>query len=95
MPGGLFLMGLGMALNPCTPLGIVMFSAAASASGLAGLALGLGFGIGAIAVPSLVYGIGVAYFGSRLRAELGNYRARIERLSAGLLILVGLVNIFR
>jgi sulfite exporter TauE/SafE len=95
MPGGLFLMGLGMALNPCTPLGVVMFSAAASASASAGLALGLGFGVGAVAVPSLVYGVGVAYFGSRLRTQLQGHRAGIERLSAGLLVLVGLVNIFR
>jgi len=95
MPGGLFLLGLGMALNPCTPLGVVLFSAAASASGAAGLALGLGFGLGAVAVPSLVYGVGVAYFGSRLRAQLHNHRVGIERLSAALLIFVGLINILK
>jgi thiol:disulfide interchange protein DsbD len=31
MPGGLYLMGAGMALNPCAPLGVVMASASASA----------------------------------------------------------------
>ncbi|MGD9788835.1 MAG: sulfite exporter TauE/SafE family protein [Sulfuricellaceae bacterium] len=95
MPGGLFLLGLGMALTPCTPLGAVLFSAAASASWPAGLALGLGFGLGAVAVPSLVYGVGVAYFGSRLRTQLQNHRVGIERLSAALLIVVGLTHIFR
>ena len=31
-PGGLFLMGLSMALTPCAPLGVVLFSAASSAN---------------------------------------------------------------
>lgn len=89
LPGGLFLMGVGMALTPCAPLGIVLFSAAASGAALSGLLLGLCFGLGAIVVPSLVYGLGVAYFGSRLRLQLGPWRQRIEQLSAGLLVLVG------
>lgn len=89
LPGGLFLMGVGMALTPCAPLGIVLFSAAASGAAFSGLLLGLCFGLGAIVVPSLVYGLGVAYFGSRLRLQLGPWRQRIEQLSAGLLVLVG------
>ena len=36
MPGGLFLMGAGMALSPCGPLGVVLFSAGASGSGAGG-----------------------------------------------------------
>ncbi len=90
LPGGLFLMGVGMALTPCGPLGVVLFSAAASGAAVSGLLLGGGFGLGAIVVPSLVYGLGVAYFGRRLREQLGPWMPRIERLSAGLLILVGL-----
>jgi thiol:disulfide interchange protein DsbD len=90
LPGGLFLLGVGMALNPCAPLGVVLFSAAASASAITGLALGLGFGLGAVAVPSLVYGVGVAYFGGRLRAQLQGHRAGIERLSALLLLALGM-----
>lgn len=89
MPGGLFLMGAGMALSPCAPLGTVLFSAAATGSAWHGLALGLGFGLGAIAIPSLVYGVGVAYLGSRLRQRLQQWQPRIETLSALLLILVG------
>ena len=54
LPGGLFLMGLGMALTPCGPLGIVLFSAAASGHALSGLLLGFSFGLGAIIVPSIV-----------------------------------------
>jgi cytochrome c biogenesis protein CcdA len=95
LPGGLFLMGLGMALTPCGPLGIVLFSAAASGHALAGLLLALAFGLGAIVVPSLVYGLGVAYFGARLREQLGPWRPRIETLSAGLLLLVGTSQLLR
>jgi cytochrome c biogenesis protein CcdA len=95
LPGGLYLMGVGMALTPCGPLGMVLFSAAASGHALSGLLLGAGFGLGAIVVPSVVYGLGVAYFGARLRAQLGPWRARIERVSAGLLMLVGVSQISR
>lgn len=53
------------------------------------------FDLGAIVVPTLVYGLGVAYFGARLREQLGSWRPRIEALSAGLLILVGMSHILR
>ncbi|OGT88988.1 MAG: hypothetical protein A2514_08725 [Gammaproteobacteria bacterium RIFOXYD12_FULL_61_37] len=95
LPGGLFLMGAGMALTPCAPLGVVLFSAAASANALQGWTLGLAFGLGAIVVPSIVYGIGAAYLGRRLREELKGWRPAMERLAAGLLILVGLSNILK
>lgn len=95
LPGGLFLMGVGMALTPCAPLGVVLFAAAASASPIQGMAFGLIFGLGAIVVPSIVYGIGGAYFGRRLREELKNWRPALERVSAGLLIVVGISNIVK
>jgi sulfite exporter TauE/SafE len=95
LPGGLFLMGLGMAASPCAPLGVVLFSAAAAGHAGAGSLLGFAFGLGAIVVPSLVYGLGVAYFGIRLRERLGPWRPRIEALSAGLLILVGISQLAR
>lgn len=95
LPGGLFLMGIGMALTPCAPLGTVFFSAAASGDWLIGFLLGLSFGLGAIFVPSLIYGLGVSYFGARLREQLGPWRTRIERLSAGLLIFVGVSQLIR
>lgn len=95
LPGGLFLMGVGMALTPCGPLGVVLFSAAASGSALHGMMLGMTFGLGAIVVPSIVYGIGVAYLGNRLREELGNWRPALERIAAGLLIIVGISNILK
>lgn len=93
MPGGLYLMGVGMALNPCAPLGIVLFSAAATANGVDGALLGAVFGFGAITVPTIVYGVGVAYFTQQLRARLGDWRTGIERLAAALMILTGVVNI--
>jgi cytochrome c biogenesis protein CcdA len=95
LPGGLFLMGLSMAMTPCAPLGVVLFSAATAASAWQGLALGMAFGLGAIVVPSLVYGVGAAYLGQRLREELKSWRPAMERLSAGMLIVVGLSNILR
>lgn len=95
MPGGLFLMGAGMALTPCAPLGTVLFSAAATASGWQGMALGLGFGLGAIAIPSLIYGIGVAYLGQRLREQLQHHSTLVVRLSAVLLIMTGVGNLLR
>jgi cytochrome c biogenesis protein CcdA len=95
MPSGLFLLGASMALNPCAPLGTVLFSAAATASALHGLALGLSFGTGAIVIPSLVYGIGFAYFSRRLRGQLQQHRLTLERLSGLLLILTGAGNLLR
>lgn len=90
LPGGLFLLGAGMALSPCAPLGTVLFTAATVGNAGHGLALGLGFGLGAIAIPSLIYGVGVAYLGSRLRERLQHWRPRLERVSALLLITVGI-----
>ena len=88
MPAGLFLMGVGMALSPCVPMGGVLVSAAATGSPVRGFALGLGFGVGAIVAPSLVYGLAVAYFGKRLREELGAWLPRFECLSTALFLLV-------
>jgi thiol:disulfide interchange protein DsbD len=93
MPGGLFLLGAGMALSPCAPLCSVLFSAAACASAWHGLWLGLGFGLGAIVIPTIFYGIGFAWFGSRLRERLRNSHRHIVRLSAALLILTGAGNL--
>jgi thiol:disulfide interchange protein DsbD len=90
LPSGLFLAGIGMALTPCVPLGAVLFSAAARGDALGGALLGLGFGVGAILVPALAYGLGMAWLGERLRRHLGNALPVVERLAAGLLILIGL-----
>lgn len=43
LPGGLFLMGAGMALNPCAPLGAVLLAASATGSAAGGLLLGASF----------------------------------------------------
>jgi thiol:disulfide interchange protein DsbD len=95
LPGGLYLMGLSMAMTPCAPMGVVLFSAAALASAGHGLLLGLAFGLGAIVVPAIVFGVGAAYLGRELRAQLGAWRSRIERLSAGLLIVTGVSHMIR
>lgn len=95
LPGGLFLMGIGMALSPCAPLGIVLFSASLTGSAAGGLLLGMSFGLGAIVIPALVYGIGMAYLGTRLREQLQSWRPKIERISALLLVAVGISNLAR
>lgn len=95
MPGGLFLMGLAMALTPCAPLGVVLVAAAALADPLAGAALGLSFGLGAVLVPGLVYGLGAAWFGQQLRLQLGPWRGRVQLLSAALLIVSGTLHLLR
>ncbi len=89
MPGGLFLLGAGMAMSPCAPLSSVLFSAAVGADMWQGLWLGLGFGAGAIIIPTLFYGIGFAWFGGRLREQLRSSHKYIVRLSAALLIFTG------
>lgn len=93
MPGGLYLMGISIALSPCGPLGLVLLAAALAAQPLYGAALGLSFGLGAIVVPSLVYGLGLAYFGERLRHRLGSWRSRLEALAAVLMIATGIGNL--
>lgn len=86
--GGLFLMGAGMALNPCLPLATLLLAAAATGSPWTGAALGSAFGGGAVVVPALVFGLGVAHLGAQVRAHLGLPR-RLERVSALLLIGLG------
>ncbi|MBI1886834.1 MAG: sulfite exporter TauE/SafE family protein [Nitrosomonadales bacterium] len=95
LPGGLFLMGIGMTLSPCAPLGIVLFSASLAGSAAGGLLLGASFGFGAIVIPALAYGVGMAYLGTSLREQLQNWRPGIERISALLLIAVGIGNLAR
>ncbi len=86
---GLFGMGAGMALNPCAPLTAVLVAAAASGHGSSGLALGFAFGFGAIVIPSLLFGFGVARFGSALRAQLADMKQPLERYAGAALLIVG------
>ncbi|MCP4289530.1 MAG: sulfite exporter TauE/SafE family protein [Gammaproteobacteria bacterium] len=89
LPGGLFFMGAGMALNPCAPLTMVILAAATTASALAGLSLGFGFGLGAVIIPTLIFALGVAHFGQQVREHLWQWRRTLENVSAGLLLLLG------
>lgn len=90
MPLALFAMGIGMAFNPCTPLATVLLAAAASASPWTGGWLGFGFGLGAVVVPALLFGFLMARFGLEIRAQVGRWRAPLERAAGGLLIALGL-----
>jgi len=94
MPGGLFFMGMGMALTPCSPLSTVLLVSAASASALTGVSLGFSFGMGAVMVPALIFGLGMAYFGQRIREILVKWRKTLEHASGLVLIIMGLGTIY-
>ncbi len=89
LPGSLYLMGLGMAFNPCAPLSTIILAAATSASLLAGASLGMGFALGAVLVPTLIFAFGVAHFGHQIRLHLAQHRIALENTSIGLLLLIG------
>lgn len=91
LPGGLFVMGAGMALNPCAPLATILIAASATGSAIAGLGLGLGFGVGAVIIPAFVFGIGVAHFGRQLRLHMEDWRPKLEVAASALLIVMGVV----
>lgn len=93
LPGGLFVMGAGMALNPCAPLGTVLLAASTTGSAVAGLGLGLGFGAGAVVVPALLFAFGVAHFGRQLREHLQRWRPGLEVGASAMLILLGLTTV--
>lgn len=87
--GGLFFMGMGLALNPCTPLSALLLAAAASQSVIAGSGLGIAFGLGAVLVPALLFGLLVAHFGNEVRAHLGRWQPRLTRGAAIVLMVLG------
>jgi sulfite exporter TauE/SafE len=89
LPGSLFLMGLGMALNPCAPLTTVVLASATSASIISGISLGTGFALGAVFVPTWVFAFGVAHFGEQIRHHLSQHRGALENTSVALLVLTG------
>jgi len=91
MSFSLFGLGLGMALNPCVPLGTVLTVAAAGADPLLGGKLGLAFGLGAVVVPAVVFSLLVAHFGLQVRQALAQWQGRLEVGAGGLLIVLGTV----
>ena len=93
MPLGLFGLGLGMAFNPCVPLGSVLAVSAASADPLVGLELGLAFGLGAVIIPALLFSVVVAHFGAQVRQHLQNWRQSLERAAGGLLVMMGMLTV--
>lgn len=90
LPSGLFLMGAGMALNPCAPLTTVILASATTGSATAGMMLGTGFGIGAVLIPTLVFSLGVAHFGQQLKQHMSRWGNSLENASVGLLLIMGL-----
>ena len=86
---GLFLMGMGMAFNPCTPLTLVIVAAATTGSASLGLLLGLAFGLGAVILPTLIFAIGIAHFGNEIRKALSQWQKPLENASIGMLFMMG------
>lgn len=91
LPAPLFMLGAGMALNPCVPLTAILAAAAASGSATQGISLGLAFGLGAVVIPALVFGLLIAHFGAELKQQIGNWSKHVEKASGVLLILLGIV----
>ncbi|MCW8908613.1 MAG: sulfite exporter TauE/SafE family protein [Sedimenticola sp.] len=89
LPGGLFFMGAGMALNPCAPLTTVILAAATTGRAESGLLLGLLFGFGAVLIPTTVFSIGVAHFGQQLKQHMSRWGSALEHASVALLMLMG------
>jgi cytochrome c biogenesis protein CcdA len=85
----LFLMGIGMAFNPCTPLTLVIVAAASTASAFLGVCLGLAFGLGAVVLPTLIFAIGGAHFGNEVKKALSHWRTPLEKGSIAMLFLMG------
>ena len=85
----LFTMGTGMALNPCIPLITILAAAAAMASPVEGAQLGVAFGLGAVVVPTLFFGLAVAYFSQQIIVHMEQWRQSLERLSGFMLIFLG------
>ncbi|ABI56136.1 sulfite exporter TauE/SafE family protein [Alkalilimnicola ehrlichii MLHE-1] len=86
MTGGLFVLGLGMALNPaCASLLLVLLSAAAMGSVSEGVLLGLTFGLGVSVGPFLVFGVVFAQLGAAVHQWLWRWRVALRRGAALLL----------
>ena len=86
--------GMGMALTPRSPLSTVLLVSVASASALTAVSLGFSFAMGAVMVPALIFGLGVAYFGQRIREILVKWRKTLEHASGLVLIIMGLGTIY-
>lgn len=85
----LFGMGTGMALNPCIPLITILTVAAAMATPQDGASLGLAFGLGAVVIPTLFFGLAVAYFSQQIRENMDQWGRTLERMSGYMLIFLG------
>lgn len=89
LPGGLFFMGTGMALNPCAPLTTVILAAATTGKAESGLLLGLLFGFGAVLLPTFLFSFGMAHFGQQLKKHMNRWGSVLENASVALLMLMG------
>lgn len=89
MTGSLFTMGTGMALNPCIPLVTILTVAASMATPEDGARLGIAFGLGAVVIPTLFFGLAVAYFSQQIKVHLKQWEKGLQRTSGVMLIFLG------
>ena len=90
----LFSMGTGMALNPCLPLLTILSVAATMANPVDGAKLGIAFGLGAVVIPTLFFGLAIAWFSQQVKFNLSEWRKPLEKASAYMLILLGVSTLF-
>ncbi len=90
----LFSMGTGMALNPCLPLLTILSVAATMADPADGAKLGIAFGLGAVVIPTLFFGLAIAWFSQQIKFNLNEWRKPLEMASAYMLILLGASTMF-
>lgn len=88
---GLLFMGLGMGLNPCAPLGMVLVAAAATGSVWLGASLGLVFGLGAVLLPTFLFATLMAHFGQQLRQHMLPWQGPVQKAAAVLLMTLGIL----
>lgn len=87
----LFTMGTGMALNPCVPLMTILSVAATMANPGDGAKLGIAFGIGAVIIPGIFFGLAIAFFSQQVKVHLEQWGRTLEKLSAYMLICLGIL----
>lgn len=85
----LFSLGVVTSAVPCAPLSALLISAASSASFTTGLSYGFVYGLGLVFSPMIVAGGLFSFMSKRLSVEKPSLVPMLQRLSAGVFILMG------
>ncbi len=85
----LFIMGTGLAIIPCPPMGAMLICSLQMPSILSGGFVMALFGIGTAVSPFLIICILAGWFSKKIKAEAPQYKMVFQRLSGIILILLG------